>query len=154
MCYFSYYLYLPVVGGVLYVRDRSGFRRFIFSATVMFLVSYALYFIFPVLGPVEGREMLFGGFFDTLVDLAYRMDTPGGAVPSSHIAVGLIAFLEAWRHNRLFGLLVAPFVIGLILATVSCGFHYGIDALSGIALFLVIVPVNDWMWNRWGRPNQ
>jgi membrane-associated phospholipid phosphatase len=44
---------------------------------------------------------------------------------------------EAWRRQRRFFWVALPMNVGLIVSTVACRFHYGIDLIAAVPLAVV-----------------
>lgn len=135
-CYFTYYTQFPLVGLAIYLRHGGGhtYQRFLFIVTWTFLVSYAVFTILPVHGPLDARADRFTGWiFVPILDAIYATaETGGGAFPSSHVAVALVCMIGAWRYaRRVFWAFLVP-SIGLFVATVYCSYHYLVDSLAGL----------------------
>jgi membrane-associated phospholipid phosphatase len=148
LSYFTYYLYLPVIGGVLYFKDKQFFEKFLFTVSITLLSCYLLFIFFPAIGPIPLRTGLYRGFFTSLMDLIYRFDTPGGAFPSSHVAVVIVCMLMILRKIRILGLILVPFVASLIVATVYCRYHYAVDAAAGIIYAVLMMFICDFLYRR------
>ncbi len=60
----------------------------------------------------------------------------GTAFPSSHVAATVAINISLWREwPRLATVILVPTIL-LVVGTVYCQMHYGVDALSGLALGL------------------
>ena len=135
--YFCYYLLIPFAGVLLYRKSHALFARYLLEVSVLFYACYAIFIFLPVEGPLHLRNGFFrgSGIFERVVDFLYRNgENPGGAFPSSHVAV---AWLVAWwsaRQLRGVSLVLIPLVALLSLATVYGMFHYGVDVLAGMAM--------------------
>ncbi len=154
--YFLYYFYIPLVGLVLWF-DRSRremFKRYMFAVMLCFLSCYLIFMLFPVQGPLPLRDDRFHGFFVDVMDYVYRLDTPGGAFPSSHVAVVGVVVAFAFRRSPAFGFALLPFAASLVVSTVYCMYHYAVDALAGMLYAGVVVAVSDrifaWMSGFFG----
>ncbi len=154
-CYTSYYFFIPAVGLGLYLRrwDSSGhrpgpaFREFMLAVSLTFLCCYLHFLVTPAGGPVfwpdypGGVLKLHGGPITAFEQWLFEHGTIiGGAFPSSHVAVAVVATGYAIRFR------VAPFVfvplcIGLAISTVYNGYHFGIDVLYGVVIALVMIGV-------------
>lgn len=137
--YFSYYLLIPLVAFVLFVRQRiDDLRGMLYGTTVAFVISYIGFVVFPVEGPryyfaAHFPEPLAGWVFVPLV--RYIIDQGaihGGCMPSSHVAVALVILFWARRTMPRMGSILTPFVFFLILGTAWGRFHYVTDAVVGI----------------------
>jgi membrane-associated phospholipid phosphatase len=155
--YASYWFLLPVALVGLYLRGRlSGFRELVFAELVVYFGCYLVFIFFPVAGPHYQFPVIGGQLSDGfLYELVHRVLEDGGskgaAFPSSHVAVACAILLVSWRHDRLVGTVMAPFVIGLTISTVYGRFHYGIDALAGVLTAVVLVILARYL-QRWLEP--
>lgn len=145
--YFTYYLY-PVIGVILYFKDKHFFQELLFTISLTLLSCYLLFIFFPAIGPIPLRQGLYRGFFTSMMDLIYRFDTPGGAFPSSHVAFAVACMLMILRKIRILGLILVPFVVGLIVATVYCRYHYAVDAAAGIIYAVLMMFICDFLYPR------
>jgi membrane-associated phospholipid phosphatase len=146
--YFTYYLYLPVIGGILYFKDKKFFQEFLFTISLTLLSCYLLFIFFPATGPIPLRRGLYYGFFTSIMDLIYYLDTPGGAFPSSHVAVAVVCMVMLLRKERVLGLILIPFVASLIVATIYCRYHYAVDAIAGIIYGALMILLCDFLYRR------
>jgi membrane-associated phospholipid phosphatase len=173
--YFSYYIMIGGVGLALYLRDRRQFFHYVSVVSFVFYICYLIYIFLPVIGPPIFFEKIFnyslpaelqrlappGGFPPAVKDgLFYRLmkwiyqvfESPGAAIPSSHVAVALCTVFFSFRYLRLIRwahLIVATL---LCLATVYCRYHYVCDVLAGIAAALVLIPLGNHLFLRFGKP--
>jgi membrane-associated phospholipid phosphatase len=143
-CYLAYVVLIPVVAGYWYIRRRRAFHELIWLLAIVMLGSYLFFILFPVDSPYYRSEHLGppleGHLFFTLVHaMSSRGGARGGAFPSAHVSGAVVVWLLARRHQpRLAGLL-APLILGLIVATVYGRFHYVLDTLAGVAVALTVV---------------
>jgi membrane-associated phospholipid phosphatase len=162
--FFAYLLYLPLIVApvaALALRgrlDAVGDASFRLMAT--YAACYAVYLVFPVLGPREslpGAEALVpGGFFAGISELLRdHGDSLGTAFPSSHAAGAVTVAIVAarWFRPATAALLAAQAAL-VALATVYTGNHFTIDAVAGVGLAalaqLALVP---WLLARFApRP--
>jgi len=145
--YGIYWVLLPLAALGLYFRGRiEGFRELVFVELVVFFGCYLVFIFFPVAGPHYGFPLIGGPLAEgPMYKFVHWVLEDGGskgaAFPSSHVAVAVGILMVAWRHDRVVWLGMLPLVIGLTIATVYGRFHYGIDALAGVAAAALLVPV-------------
>ena len=141
LCYFCYYLILPGLLIPLFLRrDDRGIREFLAAASLTFFVSYLIFWLYPAEGPRWFLETRYandveGPVFRPLVE--FVMDNAavrGGAMPSSHTGVALVALLFCFRCYRRAGWLLLPIVIGLAAGTVWGRYHYLSDVIVGASI--------------------
>jgi PAP2 superfamily len=140
-CYFSFYLMLPGVGGLLYFRRRwQEFELLMTAAAVGYTTCYGIFYLFPVEGPYHTlapfyRGELVGGFFDSLMAQIETLGrVHGGAFPSTHVVGTFVPWLTAWRYLPKLAWGMTPFVVGMLLATIYGRYHYVADILAGIVV--------------------
>jgi len=144
----AYLAYYPILYGSplgLWLGGRrEASRQTIFAIMVTFYLCYASFLVFPVAGP----RYAFGTVHNAATGvwparvagwLIDHGDSWGAAFPSSHVAAAVVATGMALRHWRRLGLVLLPFTIGLIPATVYGQFHYGVDALAGLAVAALVL---------------
>jgi len=142
--YFAYYAIVPAaLIGAYATRGFDALARVAFGVTAAFFVSYMIFAVFPVAGPRYefvriGGEISDGALYGLVHSILEGGSSKGTAFPSSHIAASLVAVLGAGREDaRWFWLLIIP-ELALALGTVYGRFHYGVDALAGVAVALAV----------------
>ena len=146
-CYLAYLIILPAVAAYWYTCGRrTAFHELLLLLTAAMLGSYLFFILFPVDSPYYRFEHLgppLAGhfFFDLVHQVSARGGARGGAFPSAHVSGAVIVWLVVWRHQSRLAVLLSPFVLGLIVATVYGRFHYLLDALAGLALALTVVAI-------------
>jgi len=143
LSYLSYYLL--IVGPVLYLawRQPQGLPRHTANLMGTYLVCFAIYLVFPVLGP---RSSLIAsgqldanaglGFFPAIMESLFQAgDSSGTAFPSSHCAASLAAALSIRRYCRpRTSNLLLGWALLIAFSTVYTNNHYTIDAAAGLFL--------------------
>jgi len=138
--YMSYYLLMPaaLIGAYL-ATGRAGLHRTVFTLMATFYVCYAIFIVFPVAGPRYEFEPIRGAISEgSLYHTVHRIleggSSKGTAFPSSHVAASLAAVLGVAREDRRWWWALLVPETALIVGTVYGRFHYGIDALVGLAI--------------------
>jgi len=172
--YFSYYIMIAGVGLALFVRARSPFHHYVAVVSFLFYVCYLIYDVVPVIGPrvffreVEGYALpavvdllaatdvypvaVKAGLFYRIMAWIYEVfESPGAALPSSHVAVALCTVYFSFRYLR--GIRYAHLVVALLLcaSTVYCRYHYVVDVLAGLLTAALLVPLGNWLFWRFER---
>jgi membrane-associated phospholipid phosphatase len=136
--YASYYLIICLPPIALYVMGkRDAFVKTVLALTIVYGACFIIYALFPVDGPrylIGPAAAPDGPVRRFVLALLERGSSRGTAFPSSHVAASLVSALCALRYQRGVGLVVAPVVAALVVATVYGGFHYAVDALVGVIL--------------------
>lgn len=154
--YFSYYFVVPAAALAAWAEGRErGLARFTTTVAPAFFLCYLCFAVFPVAGPryefprVTGAPA--GGFFFGLVHTVLEAgSSKGTAFPSSHVAAALAALLAAWRDGRKSFPWLLPPVLLLTLGTVYGRFHYGVDAVAGIAVAGIAFAATPWLHRMLG----
>jgi len=155
LCYASYYFFALTLGAVLWRKSPAAARRYIFTLSVCYFVSYVGYFLVPALGPRFALASL-----QTLpleatplsraisVTINQLERTKFDVFPSGHTMITAAVLLVAWKRERRAFWALLPVGVGLIVSTVYCRYHYVVDVLAGLALALSVVPIADRLYDR------
>jgi membrane-associated phospholipid phosphatase len=148
--YLSYYLIVSAPALYFAWRgDLQAVRRFVLVVIATFVICYLIFIFFPVAGPYYEFRRPAGWFTDNLpARLTYEAlasgSSYGAAFPSSHVAAALAATLTAARSSPRLGLLMVIPTLLLTIGVVYCQMHYGVDALGGLAVGLLVT----WLVNH------
>jgi len=144
-CYFAYVVVIPALAAWWYFGNRrAAFHELVLLLAAVMYGSYLFFILFPVDSPYYRFDRLAAPlaghpFFDLVHAMSARGGARGGAFPSAHVSGAVVVILVAWRHQRRAAALLAPIVLGVIVATVYGRFHYALDAIAGIGLALAVV---------------
>ncbi len=155
LAYTTYYFISLALGFALWRRDVPALRRYIFTLTLCYYVSYAGYFVIPALGPrfalansqtivLESTPMA-AAIARTLNELEH---TKLDVFPSGHTMLAAAVLFVAYRRARDVFWWLLPVATLLILSTVYCRYHYVVDVLAGLVLAAVTVPAGDALYDR------
>lgn len=164
VAYATYYFLPLVLGGALWSRDVALARRFIFTLSVCFYVSYAGYFTIPAYGPrtaLAERHTVSLETSPVARAISRTIDelehTKLDVFPSGHTMITVVVLMVGWRRARRLFWFLLPVALLLIFATMYCRYHYLVDVLAGILLAVVTVPLGErlyeWLTRRM-RPAQ
>lgn len=164
-CYLVYFL-CPFVAALppILKGKWSQVRLAVAMLHATLFMTYVLYIFVPATGPrFEGgwgqwlpqeRGWLWANELSDWVDRAetIRWD----AFPSGHVATSITCMIVALMLHRKVGLAYLPFVVGLTIATILLGYHYGTDVLAGfmcvIVTFAICLPAICW-WEKATNPS-
>ncbi len=158
--YFSYFLLLMIVGGVLSRwKDRRPFRQLMTASVLSYMLCYAVFLTFPTEGPAHTLRALHtvpleGGPFHFLVNLIQKHGgVHGNAFPSSHVSAAFVALFYAWRCVPRLGAALTPLVALLCIGAVYDRYHYAADIAGGIVVAVIAEVMVRGMLrrNRWRR---
>ena len=144
LSYLSYYLLvIAAPAGLWLLGRRRAARQAIFAISLTFFTCYLAFLIFPVAGPLYEwpwpRNAATAVWPARVVRvLLERADAWGSAFPSSHVAASMVATIFAWRGSRRLGAVLAVPTVGILFAVVYGQIHYGVDALGGAAVALLV----------------
>ncbi|MDD2799005.1 MAG: phosphatase PAP2 family protein [Bacteroidales bacterium] len=164
MGYFSYYIIILGSSLYFWFYCKEKFDAFFFILIGSFYLYYLIYILFPTAGPqyyfaVVGVEQiqhhiypvigsyfdlhneLTGlvpnkGFFENLVEHTQKVgERPTAAFPSSHVGISTLILILIYQFQKkgLF-LIILPFYIALVIATVFIKAHYVVDVIAGFLL--------------------
>ena len=173
--YFSYYLMISGIGLALYLRSRPQFFHFVSVVSFVFYVCYTIYIFLPVIGPrtffreVEGYSLPAavlafassadypaavqqGLFYRIMAWIYHQFESPGAAMPSSHVAVALTTLYFSFKYLPRLRWWHLVMVVLLCFSTVYCRYHYVVDIAAGVLTAVLLVPAGDWLYLRMRRP--
>ena len=132
--YFLYYGSLGLFAMAAFSKQRRLVGVYVFSLMTTMVVHMWFLMLFPASGPVSLRQHMIpdGVLFIPVMNLIYgNMDQGGGAFPSLHAAGAVMASLFACRFFPRWKLPILFFLMGVLVSTVACSFHYPIDTMGG-----------------------
>jgi membrane-associated phospholipid phosphatase len=145
--YLSYYVMLPVVGGVLYARaEKTPFHDLMAATVLAYMICYAVFIAFPTEGPAHTLrhlhgEPLPGGVLHALVNFVQRAGVHGNAFPSAHVAGAVVALVFARRHAPALAWPLAVCVTLMGIAAVYDRYHYASDIVGGAVVAVIALAV-------------
>ena len=122
----------------------EAFRDTVLALEVSFFVCFLVFVVFPVQGPRYlgvPPGVPDGPVRHLVLALLQTGSSRGAAFPSAHIAVATTQVLMALRYQRRLGLVILVIAFGLATGAVYGGFHYAVDALAGVAVGTLAVPL-------------
>ncbi len=140
--YFAYYAIILTGPPLLVLRGRHEAARHVqLVMLTAFIVCYLFFVLFPVAGPNYAFPHPVGPVRDVWsARLVYSLleggSSFGAAFPSSHVAATLASTMALWMVWRRLALIMALPAALLVVATVYCQMHYGVDATVGILVAL------------------
>ena len=143
--YVSYYAIIVVGSGIHYFRgDQGDYEKMLSQVTLAFCISYLMFLLLPTQGPRFYNAPLFStemnGLFISHIQkkIIEVAAFPGGAFPSSHIAVVILIWFSFYKKHPITFFVLSVLSILLILGTIWGRYHYAIDAIAGILLAMAI----------------
>jgi membrane-associated phospholipid phosphatase len=138
LAYLTYFVYLLVLGGILYYRrEWHAYWSVMTYSAVGYAIGYLAAAVFPIESPwfaMAGawKGNLDGGPFTAAVNfIEHYGRVRGAAFPSEHVAGSVAALWGAWRHRRWLVWVMLPLVALMCVSTVWGRYHYVADILGG-----------------------
>ncbi|MFH1264027.1 MAG: phosphatase PAP2 family protein [Pseudomonadota bacterium] len=145
--YFAYYCFTPVLLlTVLFTRGYEQAERIIVLTARCFFACYAIFWIFPVVGPFywfspgTGPALAPGLFFNQILYFfTGNVEVPTGAFPSSHLAVAVVqTFCARQFAPRLFPAMLTITLL-MVPAVLYLRAHYAVDVVAGVLVGLLFL---------------
>jgi membrane-associated phospholipid phosphatase len=157
--YVSYY-FLPLILGItLKMEGRdSEFDLSLFLIILCFFLSYIGYILVPAIGPrytiqhlqsIELKGVFLRERIDSLLNAMEGVKYD--AFPSGHSGIALLSLYLSYRFKRNLFYVMLPVVIALLFSTVYLRYHYVVDVIGGVLLFLITVFMGERIYNCWQR---
>ena len=155
--YFTYFLFLLILGGILYSRrEWESYWGVMTYSAIGYVLGYFISIFFPVQSPwftFAGvwHGNLAGGPFTALINLIEKCGrVHGAAFPSQHVAGAVAALWGAWRHRRWLFWVFLPCVLCMCVSTVYVRNHYVADVFGGIVTGTLGYVIGSWMMKTRG----
>jgi membrane-associated phospholipid phosphatase len=150
--YIFYYLFIPVAIFILAKRRLwNSLEKMILSACLTFFACYIIFLFYPVVGPRYYLASIYylpmiGPIFTPLAQkIVNSGGLHGGAMPSSHCAVALVAVWFLFRELKYTRVFLLSLYIMLCVSTIYGRYHYVSDVFAGIIIgFLGIALGSLW----------
>jgi len=153
--YLTYFLYLLVLGGILYYRrDWKGYWSVMTYSAVGYAIGYLIAILFPIESPwfaMAGawHGELHGGACTTAINFIEHFGrVRGAAFPSEHVAGSFAALWGAWRHRRWLFWVMLPLVLCMCASTVWGRYHYVADIFGGMLTGTVGYVIGRWVMRK------
>jgi len=150
LAYSTYYFFPIVVGVALWKKDPALARKFIFTLSFTFYLSYAGYFLIPAQGPrvaLAAEQSVALEVTPVSRAISRKLNelehTKDDAFPSGHTMITVLCLLVAYRESRKLFRAWLPIAVLLIVSTIYCRFHYVVDVLAGLSLAFIALPVGE-----------
>ena len=153
--YLTYFLYLLVLGGILYYRrDWEGYWSVMTYSAVGYAIGYVIAILFPIESPwfaMAGawHGELHGGACTAVINFIEHFGrVRGAAFPSEHVAGSFAALWGAWRHRRWLFWVMLPLVLCMCVSTVWGRYHYVADIFGGMITGTLGYLIGRWVMGK------
>jgi hypothetical protein len=148
---------------LLWVRDRTMFRRFLAALVVVCFAGFFTYLFYPAMPPWMAASQ---GLIPPVHDVMARtldplLDGPGmptlyfvmspnlvAAMPSLHAAFPMMVYLFAVKAYGRKGHLFLPYLLTVWVGVVYTNNHWVIDVIAGAVYALVVFAGTELFWRR------
>lgn len=158
---FAYVIYVPMYpilcGIIYYLRGDTAMEDYFFTLGLTNILCDIGFILFPVAGPIATIGNLYSvplkGYVFTYLGEFMRSNLHyiGGTIPSPHCAAATIMWVMAYRYHRPSFYLLTPIVLSLYVSTFYCRYHYVTDAIIGIAVALIALPIVEAVIRVWNQ---
>jgi membrane-associated phospholipid phosphatase len=152
--YASYFLFIPLLLGLLYARkDRTAFHELALAYTVSLALGYIGYVLVPARGPgytITYPQALNNIHTRWIQEALIEPQKIGrDCFPSLHTEFALLFIWASWRHMKWLRWFVAPCAASIPVACVYLRYHYAVDLAGGATLFALVIPLVGWLMRRY-----
>jgi membrane-associated phospholipid phosphatase len=109
--------------------------------------------VMPATTPVTPESVGAGVFFRIMAWIYEHFETPGGAFPSSHVAVAICTVYFSFLYLRPIRWAHLAVVLLLCLSTVYCRYHYVVDVVGGALTAALLIPLGNWLFFKFQTAN-
>ncbi|GBE01860.1 PAP2 superfamily protein [bacterium BMS3Bbin06] len=154
--YTSYYFLPIILGIVLKLKGRNKeFDTGLFFILLCFYLSYVGYILFPALGPryvidhLQTKPLEGNALSEWIYNTLNRIEgIKRDAFPSGHTAITLTVLHMAYRYEKRVLWIFLPPAIMLIIATVYCRYHYVVDVIGGVILYVITLILGNYILSK------
>src|SRR5215469_2927928 len=155
LVYLTYFVYLLVLGGILYYRrEWHAYWSVMTYSAVGYIIGYLIAVFFPIESPwfaMAGmwQGELHGGPFTAIVNfIEHYGRVRGAAFPSEHVAGAVAVVWGARRHRRWLFWVMLPLVAAMCVSTIWGRYHYVADIFGGFVTGTLGYFIGSWLMNR------
>jgi len=158
LAYLTYFIYLLVLGGILYYRrEWHAYWSVMTYSAAGYAIGYVIAALFPIQSPwfaMAGMwqgELHGGPFTATINFIEHYGRVRGAAFPSEHVAGSVAVVWGSWRHRRWLFWVMLPLVTAMCVSTIWGRYHYVADIFAGIVTGTLGYFIGEWLMNRQRR---
>jgi len=159
LAYLTYFIYLLVLGGILYYRrEWHAYWSVMTYSAVGYAIGYVIAILFPIESPwfaMAGmwRGQLHGGPCTAIINfIEHYGRVRGAAFPSQHVAGSVAVVWGAWRHRRWLFWVILPLVTAMCVSTIWGRYHYVADTFGGIITGTLGYFIGSYLMKRRASP--
>lgn len=129
-------LYLFVIMPFVLLRNERAIRRTAYAYLLLWLVSYAVFILYPT-GAPHPLRWRGDGFFGWTLSAIYSADVAYNCFPSLHVAQSVVSAMVVTRINRAIGIGASIWATLIALSTLFTKQHWIADVIGGVLLAVV-----------------
>lgn len=157
---YTTFYFLPIVLAIILYckKEYAKFDYFIFVIVFGYYAFYIGYFLVPAVGPrftldhLQNEPLNGVWISEELRHILDRLEnTQRDAFPSGHTEITLLTMLYAWRYSKAYFWVMLIIGTSLIFSTVYLRYHYVIDLIAGILLFILVEALAPKLYNILNR---
>jgi membrane-associated phospholipid phosphatase len=152
LAYLTYFVYLVVLGGILYYRrEWKAYWSVMTYSVVGYSIGYVIAMIFPIESPwfaMAGtwKAPLDGGPITATINfIEHYGRVRGAAFPSAHVAGSIAVLWGAWKFRRWLFWVMAPLVFLMCVSTIWGRYHYIADIFGGMVTGTLGYVIGSWV---------
>lgn len=134
--YGALYLFLILLP-IFVVRNDELIRRTVYAYLLIWITSYAFFFVFYATVAPRPPKVVGTGFGVWGLRALYSSDPPYNCFPSLHVAHSFVSALACYRVHRRLGIIAGISATFVALSTLLTKQHYVVDVIAGILLAFV-----------------
>jgi len=137
ICY-TIYIFIPVIGPRVFFREIAGY------SLPAELQQLAVVDYYP-------QAIQAGPFFQLMAWIYRTFESPGAAMPSSHVAIALCTVFFSFRYLRKIRYVHLVMAVMLCLSTIYCRYHYAVDVVAGVLTAALLLPLGNCLYRTFDR---
>lgn len=157
--YLTYFVYLVVLGGILYYRrEWHAYWSVMTYSAVAYAIGYVIAALFPIESPWFAMAGMWHGDLHggpltaTISFIEHYGRVRGAAFPSEHVAGSVAVLWGARRHRRWLFWVMLPLVAAMCVSTIWGRYHYVADIFGGIVTGTLGYLIGSWIMRRRKAP--
>ncbi len=157
LAYLTYFVYLVVLGGILYYRKEwDAYWSVMTYSAVGYAIGYVIAALFPIQSPWFAMAGMWHGdlhggpFTATINFIEHYGRVRGAAFPSEHVAGSVAVVWGAWRFRRWLFWVMLPLVAAMCFATIWGRYHYVADIFGGFVTGTLGYVIGSWVMRKNG----
>jgi membrane-associated phospholipid phosphatase len=157
LIYLTYFVYLLVLGGILYYRrEWHAYWSVMTYSVAGYVIGYVIAVLFPIESPWFAMAAMWHGglhggpFTATINFIEHYGRVRGAAFPSAHVTGAVAAVWGCWRFRRWLFWIMLPLVAAMCVSTVWGRYHYVADIFGGAVTGTLGYLIGSWLMKQKG----